>query len=101
MSRCDASSNAGEPTKLSGGFLNRTPMTTFIKSGEGHAALRMWAVPVTEKSETNDMQNRIYGGRAGLPLSFGFPLLVGPTYWRNVGYRLEWSVTPIQTFHCD
>ncbi len=37
MSRCDASSNAGEPTKLSGGFLNRTPMTKFIKSGEGPA----------------------------------------------------------------
>ena len=48
-------SNAGEPTKLSGGFLNRTPMTKFIKSGEGHDALRMWAVPVAEKSETNDM----------------------------------------------
>src|SRR6266567_3536239 len=31
------------------------PMTKYIKSGEGHDALRMWAVPVAEKSETNDM----------------------------------------------
>jgi len=38
VSRCDASSNAGEPIKLNDGFLNRTPMTNFIKSGERPAS---------------------------------------------------------------